>query len=292
MLAVARQEGDRMRRLLWVPVVSAALAIPAAGRATTGAEVQRMVYFSARDAKGVPVMDLTVADLTVKEGGKERAVRSVEPATAPLQMSILVDDAGTGAFQAAVARFIQTMYGKGQFVLRSMTPQPSRLTDLTDDGETLKAALGRIGPRGRIAVGGEQIPDAVAEAALELQQRKAVRPVIVVLTGGGELAQSDQSEPALRTLKNSGAMLNVVHTSDLALGPVLGDGPARSGGMSLPFTGVVVPESVLSKLADNLLHQCVLTYTLPDGVKPNEKFALATSRKGVTLIAPSRVPDK
>lgn len=276
-----------MKRLLMVSVMSVVLAVPAAGQETV-----RRVYFSAVDAKGVQVTDLTVADLAVKEGGKERAIRSVEPATAPLQISILVDDAGTGAFQVAVAQFLQTMFGKGHFVLRAMTPQPTRLTELTDDGPTLKAALGRIGPRGRIAASGDQMPDAVAEAARELQQKKAVRPVIVVLTGIGELTQSDQSDPTLKTLRDSRAILSVVHTSDLALGPVLGDGPDRSGGMHVTFTGGVVPGSILSKVSDDLLNQYVLTYTLPEGVKPSERFSLTTSRKGLTLRAPSRLPDK
>ena len=276
-----------MKHLLMVSVMSLALAVPAAGDETV-----RRVYFSAVDASGVPVMDLTVADLTVKEGGKERAIRSVEPATAPLQISILVDDAGTGAFQVAVAQFLQTMFGKALFALSAMTPQPVKLTDLTGDGPTLKAALDRLGPRGRIAVDGDQMPDAVAGAARELQQRKAVRPVIVVLTGVGELAQSDRWEEALKALRNSGAILSVVHTSDLTLGPVLGDGPERSGGRHVTFTGRVVPPAALSKVADDLSNQYVLTYTLPDDVNPNERFSLATSRKGLTLRAPSRLPDK
>jgi hypothetical protein len=49
---------------------------------------------------------------------------------------------------------------------------------------------------------------------------------------------------------------------------------------------------VLAKIADALLKQYVLTYTLPDGVKPNDKLSLTTSRKGITLLAPSRIPDK
>jgi hypothetical protein len=60
----------------------------------------------------------------------------------------------------------------------------------------------------------------------------------------------------------------------------------------LQIGGGVVPGPVLAKLADSLLHQYALTYTLPDGVKPNEKLALTTSRKGVTLVAPARIPDK
>lgn len=280
-----------MKTLLCL-VLLAALTMPAAGRAPRGADVLRTVYFSASDAKGAPVTDLTAADLAVKEAGKDRAIAGVEPATAPMQVSILVDDGGTGAFQGAVAQFIDTLLGHGQFSIRAFNPQPSKLTDFTEDVAALKTGLNGIGARGNINSGGEQMVDAVAEAVKELQQRKAARPAVVVLTVGGEKAQSHNAESTLTALKNSGASLSVVYLAGLELGQVLGDGPKRSGGMIQQIGGGVVPGPVLAKVADALLHQYMLTYTLPDGVKPNEKFLLTTSRKGVTLLAPSRLPDK
>jgi hypothetical protein len=57
-------------------------------------------------------------------------------------------------------------------------------------------------------------------------------------------------------------------------------------------TGNLALAPMLKKVADNLLNQYVLTYTLPDGVKPNEKLQLSTTRKGVKLIAPTKLPDK
>ena len=113
-----------------------------------------------------------------------------------------------------------------------------------------------------------------------------------MMTVGGEQAQSPQAEPALNTLKDSGASLSVIYLQGLDLGQVLGDGPKRSGGLIQQVGAGVVIGPVLAKMADNLLHQYVLTYTLPDGVKPSDKLAVTTSRKGVTLVAPARVPDK
>ena len=40
------------------------------------------------------------------------------------------------------------------------------------------------------------------------------------------------------------------------------------------------------------MHQYRLAYTIPDGVKPNERLSLTTSRKGVKIFAPTRLPDK
>ena len=281
-----------MKRLLIVFVVLAALAGPVVGGPRAGTEIVRTVYFSARDDNGAPVTDLTAVDLTVKEDGKERALLGVEPAAAPLQVMLLVDDAGTGAFHGAVARFLQTLLGHGVFAIRALNPQPSPLTDFTANPADLRAALDGIGRRGRVISAGEQIIEAVGEAARELQQRHAPRPAIVVVTLVGEQLQSDHADRALTSLRNSGASLSVLHLTATKLGQVLGDGPKRSGGIMQPISAGAVPGSALAPIADHLLHQYVLTYRLPDGVKPKDKFSLTTSRKGVTLIAPSRLPDQ
>jgi hypothetical protein len=288
-----------MKQPLTLSVVFAAFALTLAGRvaatpgtATRRADVLRTVYFSAVDAKGVPVTDLTAADLTVKEGGKDRPIPGVQAATAPLQVSLLVDDAGTGAFQAAVAQFLQATLGHAQFAISVLNPQPMKVANFTEDVDALKSALGRMGQRGKVSVDGEQIIEAVGAAARELQQRKAARPAIVVLSVSGETALSDRADQALSDLKSSGASLSVLYIRGIELGRVLGDGPQQSGGMIQQASGSVPLGPVLAKIADNLMHQYVLTYTIPDGVKLNEKLQLATTRKGVTLLAPTRLPDK
>jgi hypothetical protein len=288
-----------MKRILTLSILLGGFALTLAGRvaatsemAATQADRVRTVYFSAVDAKGAAVTDLTAADLTVKEGGKDRAITSVKPATAPMQISILVDDGGTGAFQAAVAQFLQATVGHAQFAISILNPQPQKVVNYIEDVEGLKAALQRLGQRGRLQADGEQIIEAVAEAAKELQKREAPRPVIVVLSTSGETALSDRADPALTDLKNSGAALNVLYITGIPTGKVLGDGPKQSGGLIEQASSGLAIGPALAKIADNLMHQYVLTYTLPSGVKPNEKLALATSRKSVTIIAPTRVSDK
>lgn len=274
-----------MKAILTVPMVFLVLAGPRA-------DVLRTFYFSAIDAKGVHVTDLTAADLAVKEGGKERAITAVRPATAPMQISLLVDDAGTGAFQPSVAQFLQTTVGRAQFSIRVLSPQPIMVAMLTNDVVALRSALGRMGPRGRIQPDGEQIVAGVTDAAKELQQLRAARPSIVVLSATGETVSSDIADEALNTLKSSGASLSVLYITGVELGKVLGDGPRQSGGMMQRANGTAGVPAAMARLADNLMNQYVLTYVVPDGVKLNERIALSTSRKGVTLIAPSRLTDK
>ena len=287
-----------MKRILTSSTGLLAFALVLTGPvdATTGtaarADVLRTVYFSAVDKDGARVTDLTAADLTVKEGGKDRQIAAVQPATSPMQVSIIVDDGGTGGFQAGVAQFLQATFGHGHFAIRVLNPQAIKVVDFTADFDTLKAALGRMGQRGRIPNDGEQIVAGVSDAARELQERKARRPSIIVLTATGEKPLSEQADEALNALKSSGASLSVVYLTGVELGKVLGDGPKQSGGLIERVNGNVVLGPVLAKIADNLLHQYVLTYNIPDGVKLNEKLSLSTSRKGVTLVAPSRLPDK
>ena len=262
------------------------------GAARPGADIVRTVYFSAVDAKGVHVTDLTAADLTVKEGGKDRVIEAVKPATALMQLSIIVDDAGTGGFTAAVGQFIQATFRRAEYAIRMLSPQAIKVMDFTQNGDDLRTALGRMGQRGRIPVDNEQMIAGVFDAARELEQRKARRASIIALTVAGEKPLADNADEALDALKDSGASLSVVHITGVELGKVLGDGPKQSGGMIEQVNGHVVPGPTLAKVADNLLNQYVLTYTIPDGVKLSDRFSLSTSRRGVKLLAPTKIPDK
>jgi hypothetical protein len=256
------------------------------------AEVTRKIYISATDAKGAPVTDLTAADITVKEGGKERPVVSLQPAVAPMQVAILVDDGGTGAFQFAVAQFLQKSIGHGQFSISLLSPQALKIVDFTEDVDALKNALGRLGTRGRVQSDGDQMPEAIADSAKTLQQRKAERPVILAMTISGGQLHSVEPENVLKTLRLSGAALNVVSVTGADLGQVMGDGPRQSGGRieEAGAGSALAPAAV--KIADGLQHQYLLTYTLPEGVKMADRISVSTSRKGITLTSPSRIADK
>jgi hypothetical protein len=260
--------------------------------AARSADVLRTVYFSAVDDKGAPITDLAATDLTVKEGGKDRVIAGLRPAPVPLQVSLLVDDAGSGAFRAPVAQFLQRVAGRAHIAIRVLSPQPVKVADFGAGAEGFNAALSRIGPRGRVSPDTEQIIEAVGDAAKELQERHSARRAIVVLTVHGEKTTSDLADDALKALKNSGASLSVVSITGADAGKVLGDGPRQSGGTTLEVSGNSPLAGVLSQIADNLQHHYELTYNLPDGVKPNDRLSLSTSRKGVKLLAPSKIPDK
>jgi hypothetical protein len=76
--------------------------------------------------------------------------------------------------------------------------------------------------------------------------------------------------------------------SDFALAQVLGDGSKETGGRNEQVISTTLI-STLENIANELLHQYEITYTLPAGQKPNEKISVESKRKGVTVRAPSRI---
>ena len=278
----------------------------------------RTVYVSATDKQGSAVTDLQASDVEIKEGGKVREIVSAAPATIPLRIALLVADQGTGAFQLGLGRFMQKLLGHAEFQLVSVIVQPEKLVDFSHNGADLSAALARLGPRGRQP--GGQLMEAIQEATKAVQH-EGRRPVIVVVRLGGEAASSLSADEVREQLRKSGAILYAVSAAgaqgaapsqargtdavsvqqgqfrdaELAegafnLAAVLGDGARESGGHHDQVVATTHAKA-LEQLADELLHQYEITYTLPDGVKPSDKLSVSAKRKGVTLRAPSRLPN-
>jgi hypothetical protein len=238
------------------------------------------------------VTDLTAADISIKEGGKNRPVESLKPATGSMHVAVLVDDAGSGAFQAAIAQFLDRTLARGQFSITLLNPQASMLVDFTNDPSALRDALGRLGKRGRLQADGDQMLDAIDRAAKALQQRKAERAVVVALTLTGGKPESIEPDNVLKSVRASGTMLNVVYLVGADLGMVMGDGPRQSGGRieEAGNGNGIIPAAI--RIAESLQTQYVVTYTIPDGTSLSEGIAVSTSRKGIKLTAPTRITAK
>ena len=263
------------------------------------ADVTRQIYISATDGAGAPVTDLTAAEISIKEGGKDRPVQSLEPATGPMHIAVLVDDAGSGAFQAATAQFLDRTLARSQVSITLLNPQASMLVDFTNEPSALRDALGRLGRRGRIhhpvpvrTADGDQMLDAIDRAAKALQQRKAERPVVVAMTLAGGKPELIDPNNVLDSVRVSGTMLNVVYLAGADLGMVMGDGPRQSGGRieQAGNGNGIIPAAI--KIAESLQTQYVVTYTIPDGTSLSDRVAVSTSRKGIKLTAPTHITSK
>ena len=149
----------------------------AAGIAAAGQGQTRRIYVTALDANGVPVDGLTADDFAVKEGGKERTALRVQPALAKMQIAIIVDDNGTGLFRVSVARFIESLLGRAEFSISTVTGQLLKLVDYTTDTKALSEAVHKLGARPSTA-DGNQLLDGITGTSLAMAKRKAGRPII------------------------------------------------------------------------------------------------------------------
>ena len=303
-----------LRTLLTALTVIATLAAPPAGwralQATT-----RTFYLSAFDDKGRMVPDLQPADILVKAGGTLLEVVRTEPSDAPLRITVIVSDAGTGGFQQGIAAFMQRLIDRAEFGLVSVLTQPEVVMNFSSDPAVLRTGVRRLGVRGRQH--GAQVMEAIQEAT-GAASSEIRRPVILVLRVGVEGTTPLDGGDVRERLRRSGAMLYVISTASAAkpapssartgisaeqaqlhddeiaasrrnLAEVLGDGARESGGRHDEIVATTSVSPALERIADELLNQYAVTCAVPPGVKANDKLSVTVKRKGVKVQAPARL---
>lgn len=265
---------------------------------------ERTVYVTVVDGNGAAVTDLTAADLVVKEGGKEREIVKAGPASAKMRLTIAVEErlmADTAIRQAMFA-FMKRVIDKAEIRLVTIGLRNSTAADYTSALDVLVAGINKLtlNPRPE-----SQVAEGVNEVASELIAAKPERSALVVLAFSGGQAGVDPRS-VLEKVRQSGVTMSAVTlaggTTDSSSAAslaeqsgreqVLGDGPKQSGGrrIEVPSTGAF-PQA-LQQIANDLLAQYAITYTLPEGVKPDKRFSISSKRRGVTLRAPAAIPDR
>ncbi len=269
----------------------------------------RAVFVTVTDKDGAPVADLAPDEFAVKEGGKTVQIVQAALATEPMQIALIVDDNGTGLFRSPLSRFVHRLEGRASMALSSVTGQTMKLVDYTTSIEALDKGLAMLSARPGTPDGG-QLLEGISEAAIELQKREARRPIIIALTVGGEEHSTVDSDDVLDRLRRSAASLHVfavINNSalrstvatkgpssllqeNLSLQRVLGEGPRQSGGRHMEIAPTAGNLNDLQTLADQLLQQYRVAYSLPPGVRPSDRISIAVKRSGVTVRAPTRIP--
>ena len=275
-------------------------------------DVRRTVYVTATDQAGRDASDLAPADLTVKEGGKARQIVRVGPSEARLKIALAIDEllSSDGVVRRAALRFIQQLHESGDLALHLVGRRNEKRVDYTSDLGPFISAINAFPAR-------PQYPGNLVESLYEIaKDQRALEGRRVIVTLAPEISQvsSVTANGVLDELRDNGAVLYAVTvvgpatsagtlqeapatrleggdlTSQVERDRVLGDGPKQSGGLYLPSARVEAFPAALERIAGELLHQHVVTYIIPAGSKSDGRVSIATTRKGLTVRGPNRVP--
>jgi VWFA-related protein len=293
-----------IRRIAAVVVCLAAMSgvrTVVAGAAATS----RTVYVSVADGKGAPVTDLTAANFKVKEGGKDREILRAEPAKAPAHIALMVEErlGVDQSVRVGLFEFVKKMAGNAEISLIGIALRNHELTPFTSDPNVV---LKGINDFTRNPNPTSNLTEGINDIAKKFDQENPTRPIVVVVAMSGGQAGAEPKS-VLNQLRQSGATLyavtfgNASDNQNPMLGTmgdesgreqVIGDGAKQSGGRRFDVVTTGAIPKALQDIASDILSQYAITYALPEGVKPDKRFSISTDRKGLSLRAPSAIPDK
>jgi hypothetical protein len=284
-------------RLLLGALLVAALALTWPGRLAAQA-IQRAMYVSVVNEAGAPVPDLGTADFVVREDNVAREVLRVEPAVDPMQVAVLVDNSAASrdnishmrqALPSLVAALTDGPAGqRNEVTIVAIGERPTVLADYSTNRAALQKGIDRIWS---LHDSGAYLLDGIIEVCQGFKKREAGRPVIVALTAEGPEFSNRQHDQVVDPLKASGAAFNAIiigrPSSSLSSearerGLVLDEGTRTTGGARVEILAVESLSLKLKQLADQLTHQYKVTYARPQSLIPPERFAVATSKPGLS----------
>jgi len=294
--------------LYLVALTVCALAVPLAAQvpprqAQATDPRTRDLYVSVINDKGAAVTGLTARDFTVREDGVAREVLRAAPATAPLDIILLVDDsqAATRAIpymRDGLTRFVERLEGKAAIGLVTIGERPTSVTERTTDVAALKKGISRMFAR---PGSGAYLLEGILETSRGFQKRDVERPVIVAIAMEGVEFSNAQYERVLDALHASGATLHVLAVgtpSDSMSDEIrnknilVARGTEETGGRREQLLAELAIPDALGKVADELLNQYVVTYGRPDALVPPEKVRVTVDKPGLTARARTRVPQQ
>ncbi len=256
------------------------------------------IYVTVVDKSGKPMRGLTAADFSVAENDVVKTVISVEPATEPLSVALLVDrfgqDANYGVItvRAAIAAMIKPLLASHPETEVSITTiDPAAVPQIAFTNTPMRFT----NFINHVVTGVEQsvVLNGVEMAALSMREAKHRRRAIMAIFAGYKVdASSGDGTRLADVLRNSGASLWTLEGRSSFSSPAIA--PIRdqalymavpiSGGMASTVSAGAGIENQARRLSDALVAQYVVTYGVPS-VSSNKR-TVAVSRKDAKVAAP------
>jgi VWFA-related protein len=290
--------------ILALSLSAALLLSPTVSASLTSVQAKPIdIYVSVVDSKGEPATNLSAADFRVREDGVAREVLKVAPASEPLTVAFLVDDSqvATSAIQMlreGADNFVKALSGKAEISLQTFGERPTIAVEYTTDQQKLLDGVHRIFPRNGA---GAYLMEAIVEASHGLEKREVPRKVIAVLMIDRDVEFSNQYyENVLTAIDKAHATLHVVSLGDPSQNTtdeirnrnqVIAIGTERTGGRRDNVIALTAAGLKMKQLADELLHQYVVTYARPERLIPSEKIEVTVTKTDLTARARTRTGE-
>lgn len=295
-----------LRAPAWLALVASCLLVGISTAAS--AQVTRHTYVTVVTDDDEPVTGLTPADFRLREGGRDREITSVEPATDIMRIALMVEErlTPTQGTRQGLFNFAQLMRGKAEMALVVVGQSNRMAVPFTTDANAILAGINELPLSQRMQ--NDHVPEGIGDMARNFQDERHPRPVMVIIALNALQASAEQPYNVLNELRDSNAQLHVVSidtpqraadvvgAADLmeASGrqQVLGDGPRQSGGRQWPVTALTAIPGAMESIANDLFSQYKITYVLPEGTDPSDRLDVRLNQgRDRRILAPTRIWD-
>jgi VWFA-related protein len=160
------------------------------------------------DRNGRAIGGLSERDFSVFEGDRERAVRQVQPASAPFNLVLLLDVSGSveerlDFIRKAALNFINTVGARDRVAIVSFRDDVQHVSDFTTDRRLLSERIKDIQ-----AGGGTALYDAVGYSLVHtLKPLRGERTAVVILSDGDDNKSFLSFNSILEAVVESGALV-------------------------------------------------------------------------------------
>lgn len=257
---------------------------------------ERSMYVSVLDESSKPVTGLGSEAFNVREDGQAREVLRASPATAPIDLALLVDNSQAATaeindLRRAIEPFVTALASKGhQIAIVGLADRPTILVDYTSSPERLQKGVGRIFAQ---ETAGMLLLDGLVDVSRGLRRREGERRVILSVTTEGTDFSNVGYERTLEALDESGAQYyalvltggpraSLTNEETRNRGIVHDRGTRATGGKLEHLLTSMALGDALHKVAAELEAQYHVVYARPDTTVPPEKVEVDVDRPGLT----------